>query len=384
MPHSLIAPSSAHIWSKCTGSVLLAQQYPETEESETAREGTASHEVAQRMIHAGLRANIGMPKRSETVGTVATNGIVIDDDMFDGAELYAHEVCRVASERHISGGEYIGVEATVRAPSVHAESYGSVDAFIFDRPHYGLFVWDYKYGFVPVEVFENEQLINYVAAILDQFGVCGVEDQMLTIHFNVIQPRAHHRDGPVRRWSIKAADIRAHINRLSAAAHVALGPDATLQSGTQCRYCQARHACPAARNAGVALYESCLQPVGEDLTPEALAAEYSIVTRATEQIKALSSGYEEQIRTLIRSGTNVPGYVLQEGKGRETWKVPFAQVAGMGDMLNTDLRKLQLITPNQARAKGLDPDVIGAFTERPNTGLKLVPVDTNRARGIFT
>lgn len=44
--HALLAPSSAHIWAAeggCRASVRMQQQYPQPEDSDEAREGTAAH-----------------------------------------------------------------------------------------------------------------------------------------------------------------------------------------------------------------------------------------------------------------------------------------------------------------------------------------------------
>lgn len=386
MSHSIIPPSSAHIWGKpdgCTGWVVMAQSYPETEESEEAKEGTASHEVAARMLEALARANLGYPKKEETVGTVAENGVVISEEMFDAAELYAQDVGAIMRERGVFGGPNLGIEHRVEAPKIHDLSFGTVDCFLFDRNKGELFIWDYKFGFELVEAYENWQAINYAAGILDFLEVNGLQDQYITVRIRIAQPRAFHRDGPIREWSVKACDLRGLFNILSGNAHKALGPNAETRSGPHCKHCSARHACPAALQAGVKLYEVAAQPAPVELSAEALAVQLAIVQRAKKQLEYLESGYEEQVKGLTRHGKGVPGYRVEEGVGRERWAKPVEEVIALGDMLGHDLRDPKAITPNAARKLGIDEAVIMAYSEKPRTGLKVVPDNGNKAKRIF-
>lgn len=387
MSHSIIAPSAAHIWGKpdgCTGYVLMAQAYPETEESEESKEGTASHEVGAKMAGAHARAMTGYPRKEETVGSVASNGVVITEAMYDGAELFAEDVGRVMRDTAVFGGDKLGIERRVAAPRVHELSFGTPDAFILDERNRKLYVWDYKFGFEIVEAFENWQAINYVAGIFDELGLDGLADQWFEVIIRIVQPRAPHRDGPVREWRVKASDLRAHINTLNQNAEEALSDRATCRSGSHCKHCPARHACDAALTGGVRLYEAASAPVPVELSPAALAVQFGIIQRARKQLEYLESGYEEQIKGLMRSGASVPGYRVEETVGRERWAKPVEEVVALGDMLGHDLRKREAITPNQARKLGIDDAVIMAYSEKPRTGTKVVADNGNKAKQVFS
>lgn len=386
MAHSIIPPSSAGIWGKpggCTGWVLMAQTYPETEESEAAKEGTAAHEIAERMILAKARAGHGYPTREDTVGAIATNGVVYTDEMYDAAEIYAADVAAVMRETGVFGGDHFGVETHIEAPLVHELSRGTVDAFVYSQKQRALYIWDFKFGYTHVEAYENWQAINYLAGLIDTLGIDGHTDQYTTVHVRIVQPRAYHRDGPIREWVIKASDMRQYFNVLSANAHKALGAGTEYNSGSHCRYCPGRHACPAALKAGVQLYEAATQPTPVELDAESLAVQYGIVTRARAQLEYLESAFEEQIKSRIRRGENVRGYAVIESSGRERWARPAEEIIALGDLLGHDLREPKVKTPNQVRKLGIDDSVIMAYSERPRTGLKLVPDDENRARRIF-
>lgn len=362
----------------------MSQAYPETEETPEAKEGTASHEIAKRMNRANAKARIGYPTKEEVVGSIASNGVVFTEEMFDAAEMFADDVGAIMRETGVFGGPHLGIERRIEAKRVHELSYGTADAFLYARNQGHLYIWDYKFGLGVVEAYENWQSINYLAGIIEEFEINGLADQYTTVHVRIVQPRAFHRDGPIREWIVKASDLRAHFNILHNNAHKALGPNAEYKTGSHCKHCPGRHACPAALKAGVRLFEVAAQPVPVGLNPEAVAVQYSIVQRARKQLEYLESGFEEQIKGLIRGGANVQGYRVEEGVGHERWSKPVEDVIALGDMLGHDLRKGDVITPNQARKLGIDDAVIMAYSERPKTGLKVVPDNGNKAKQIFS
>jgi hypothetical protein len=121
-----------------------------------------------------------------------------------------------------------------------------------------------------------------------------------------------------------------------------------------------------------------------ELSPEALGVQFAIIQRARKQLEYLESGYEEQIKGLMRSGASVPGFRVEESVGRERWAKPIEEVVALGDMLGHDLRKRDAITPNQARKLGIDDAVIMAYSEKPRTGTKVVADNGNKAKQVFS
>lgn len=387
MSHSILPPSSAGIWGKpggCTGWVLMAQTYPETEETVEAREGTASHEVGAEII-TDAKTNNRHRAAEYWVGSTASNGVIITEEMYEAAQEYADDVTRTMRSLSVFGGPGLRIEQRVEIPRVHAINWGTPDCSIHHKPSNALYVWDYKFGFEVVEAFENWQAIDYVAGLLDELEINGHLDQLTTVHIRIAQPRAHHREGTIREWKVLASELRAHINILSSNAHKALGPDAEFNTGSHCKHCPGRHACPAALKAGTRLYEVSSKPVPVELSAEALGVQLAIVKRARKQLEYLESGFEEQVKSLIRSGSLVSGWAVEQGIGREAWAKPIEEVIALGDMLEFDLRKpVAAITPNQAKKLGVDEAVITAYSTKPQTGLKVVPDNGNKAKQVFS
>lgn len=385
--HSIIPPSSASIWGApggCTGWVAMSQQYPETEEGEEAKEGTASHEIGADLIHDHC---VGPTVRTvdQFVGRQAANGVIFTKEMYDAALMYANDVGEVMRKHSIFGGPGYGIEKRLIMPEIHDKSFGTTDSFLYDNIDAHLYVWDYKFGFETVEAFENWQTINYINGIIKLLpNIKNWDPAAVTIHIRIAQPRAFHRDGPIREWVTTLAALKPHFQTLHDNAAIALSSNATIHTGNHCRYCQARHACPAALKAGMGLYEVAMQPTPVDLTPQVLGVQLAIIKRAINQLEYLETGFEEQAKAIIKRGSIVPNFMLEMGVGRLAWNKPAAEVIALGELCGVNLQKPDAVkTPTQAKKLGIDEAVIKAYSEKPKTGLKLVPDNGNKAKLFF-
>lgn len=374
--HSILPPSSAAVWGSphgCTGSVLMSQMYPETDETPEAAEGTASHEIGALII---LAFAVGM--FDPELPKVANNGVVLDDDMIDCAKIYADDVGVIMRKTANFNPQ---VEQRINCPTIHPQSWGTPDCWFFDRATGHLYGWDYKYGYGVVEAFENWQMINYFAGIIPTLDV---PDEHITVHFRIVQPRAYHRDGIVREWVINAAQLRPYFNQLENRAHTALGNSPTFHSGTHCNHCTGRHNCPAAIQAGVQLYEVATQPLPLNMSLEAQSVQLSIVRRAIKQLEYIDSGLSGQIESTIKAGTLVPGWVMEPGRSALKWTAPASEVIALGDMLGIDTRKpVDVKTPTQVVKLGVDESVIMQYSQRVGGKVKLTPDDGTKARRLF-
>jgi len=373
--HAILPPSSAHIWVKCAGSVTLRQAYPDAD-SDHARDGAAAH-------FAGAELLAG---RVVAVGQIAPNGVVLTDEMIEAAEVWADDVQATLEPLLADAWRTTAkVEQRVTIPRVHAQNWGTPDAYAWVQ-NFTLHVWDFKFGHGFVDVFENWQLIDYVAGILDAatwMRESNIPDERVTVVMRIVQPRNYHRDGPVREWRVKASDLRAHFNILQGAADAALGPDPQLKTGDHCEYCPARHACPALQQAAYGVVQRTGAAVPFDLPPHALGLELRTLRDAAKLLDARITGLETQALELLKSGAVVPFWQIENAQGREAWTVPANEVIMLGQMVNLELAKPpEAITPAQARRAGLSAELVDLYASRPSAS-KLAPLNEVKARQVF-
>lgn len=372
--HSPLAPSSAYRWVFCEGSVALEAAYPETEEDESAAEGTAAH-------HAGAEMLLGREP-----GTVAPNGVVLTEEMLDGAQMWVDDVRSIGAP-----ASELQVEQRVYMPRIHDEAYGTPDTWLFVPATGTVYVWDFKFGHGVVEHFENWQLIAYVCGILDLLGIDGRNDEHIWCDLRVVQPRAYHREGRVRSWRVRASDLRGYFNRLNLAAHAAMRPGAATRTGSYCLHCNAAANCETLRKAVTHAADWLGGSSPEELPARAAGEEMELLEHLATLVKARRTARTADLSARLRRGEGVPGWCLENTTGAKAWKPEDKdKVIMLGALLGLELAKEPApITPTQALAlakkKGVDAGVIFDYAHNPSTGQKLAR-DThllNRARAGF-
>lgn len=254
--HARLAPSAAHRWMHCPGSVRMSEGIESTS-SVFAAEGTAAHELcavcleldASPYDYAGKWVDI---KEGEIVDTpVDTNDTLrffeIDEEMCDAVDMYVEHVrslMRDGGNGPETDAGYLEVEQKLDMTHLHPEIFGTGDATVFHAGAKHLHVIDFKYGKgVAVDATENPQLLLYAAGAARRHHNAGITG--LTMH--IVQPRAEHRDGPIRAYDIDLLDLFEFENDLAAAAAETDKPDAPLHAGEWCRFCPALAICPEAR-----------------------------------------------------------------------------------------------------------------------------------------
>jgi hypothetical protein len=360
----------------------MNQMYPETGSKPDALEGDASHEVAKR-LNRSVATNEPINDPYVFVDTQASNGEIITEDIVDGAVVFHKEVLTAMHRHNLWGLPRVGIEERIEAPQIHELSFGTVDAWLYDDKKRILHVWDYKFGRLVVEAFENWQGINYVAGLIKRYNIDGMLDQATDVAIHIVQPRAYHRDGPVRTWSIKASALRPYFTILNANAAKSLGPDAEARTGSHCEFCPGRHACGPALKAGLSLFEVTGASMPDEMSPENMGVQLAIIKRAAKQLEGLQTGFEEQIKSMLKSGKSVPGWCLESVMNGPKWGKPDEEVAALGDMFNMDFRKNGVKTVKQVLAMGVDDSVISAYTAPRTSSQRLAFDDGRKARYIF-
>lgn len=368
-----IRPSAAAGWVKCPGKPRLEALYPEDTSSEAAREGTAAHWALSEVLSS----------RPVAEGQVTPDNFVLTAEMVEGAEDVLRWIhARIAAH----GGETprLFTEQFVRIDRVHPRCAGTLDLALYFPHAQVLYLADYKFGHGWVEVFENWQLLCYLAGLLQLLEVSGTQNDTLRVVLGVIQPRSYHPDGAIRTWETTPTGARPYIQTLAAAALRTLEPEADAVVNDTCQYCDARHACPALQAAGLDAMDRAARAVPFDLPPHALGIELADVRKAIKALEARETGLAGQAEALLKSGTRVPFWGIESKPGNMVWSKPVAEVLALGSMLGFDLQKpVAPITPTQARDRGLDPSLLEVFAERPAGKAKLVPQTDASARKVF-
>lgn len=366
--HARFAPSGLARLMVCPGSHGLEQGFPEDEEGEAAKEGTAAHEVMAALVQLDY-----LPP----VGSLASNGVEITDEMHEGARMF-----RDAVHAALSGsGHQVHVEKPVTCHTLHPDCWGTPDAWVWQTTTH-LHVWDYKFGHLFVEEFENWQLLAYAS---DLVANCGRGLADVTVSFHIVQPRAYGKGGPVRTWTERADKLEPYWFRLrTQLKRVDEGDGLCVVTKSACRNCRARPACVQLERAAQSGIVRSGDAVRLDLPTKAAAIELRLLEDAQAAMAARISGLQSQLEAAAKNGEAFPFYAVQTSYGREKWSIPDAEVAALGELFGVNLMApAKPVTPNAARKLVPSEDLLAGKTERP-TSLKLQPIDDKKTRRLFS
>lgn len=226
--HARFAPSGAHRWLRCLGSVDLEAQFPDTS-SAYAEEGTEAHTMASEWL-----ISLTPPW--------ARNTGPLDVDMVGFVETFVDNVTKAAEGKTMLLDQKIDFSHVVGIP----DQFGTADVVIFDADT--LEIHDLKYGMgVPVVAKENEQLGIYALGALKQYDVFGdFKKVKLVIHM----PRLEY----ISEWEVEIDRLAIFADVVRAATDVIRAGNAPFNPGEkQCRFCKAKHGCEALK---MSVYET--------------------------------------------------------------------------------------------------------------------------------
>lgn len=365
--------SHAACWVKCPAFVRMnrtpqAAVLESTQDNTVREEGTAIHWVAEQLIAHG-----GIMDRPD----VAPNGVELTDELIDAAQFYVDVLVRDQPDMN-----QWHIEEQLSAPSIHPDCGGTPDAFSFraaSAPE--ILLRDLKGGFRPVEVFPNWQMIGYLSAIVDAYPWLHEHGETAVVEFSIVQPRAYHKDGPVRTHRMLIRDAWNYVQQLSNAAHRT--QDGPAVAGPQCDDCAARASCSVAHAAGMRALEIAGEPDVHDLPVAAIDYELLRIEDALRMLEARKTGLEAQAQVMMRKGAVFPHWEMQRTVGRLKWHDE-AQAMVIAENMGIDIRKpSKPITPLQA-TKLLGQDIINGLASRAPGAVKFGRADSNEAVKAFS
>lgn len=391
MSHVLDGPSSLNLVVACLASPHLQAQVPALPPTEEELEGEAAHWVAMRYAAGyGRELPVGSKFKSRH------REWEVDGDMVTGAMMYVNAL----------GGPHstLRLEDPVDIPRIYPSNYyGTPDGWRF-FPQYNfpaelrlprstiklLRVADYKYGHRFVEVFESYQLSAYASGVMHRLQLTDNDDD-LWVELILVQPRSYHREGPVRIWRGPAHMLRATLNvAKSAVTESRDTPHPPARTSEHCVDCKARHVCKTLQYATQTLIDFSTTAEVVEMPAEAMGQELALVEDAIQRLEARQTGLAAQAEALLRQGRPVAFYHMSPGQSRLTYldNVTAEEITSFGDLIGIDLRKPQtlkekLVTPTQAIALGIAPDVMKSYASRPPAAFKLTRDNSITARKVF-
>jgi len=290
--HARLSASRTERFMSCPGSVRLESQMPYEPAGEAAADGTAIHELAERIF------------RGEEIDDpdVKPEHLAMAQEYVDFINNLVEKPRKKLIEVNVDAG----------LKSLHPSLGGTADAVLVDGDH--LIICDLKTGRVPVEAKDNKQLLTYALGVMRQFNAPA--SIQCTMH--IFQPRAGHS-----KWTVSGVDLITHGHELKKAAELALSPDApVIPSSDACKYCKAKTICPAMRQK---VQDNARKDFAPDtaITPEML----ELATLAADWSDAVITAAKKQ----LTDGETISGWNLKPGRKTRFWKSEALAAAALKD-----------------------------------------------------
>ena len=341
----------------CNGSRLMGDGVAPSDTDTTDRDkGIAAHWFVQQR-HAGNQV--------VACGSKAPNGIYITVEMIGYLEEY------IADTREAE----IEVDTSFGAKNWHIN--GRSDAIHYNPGTQHLNICELKYGWHIVEPKNDWTLIAHAIGWM----LKNPDKPIQTITFTIYQPRPHHHISRVRTWNIdiqKLGELHAVIKGTLTL------PNDELNSGPiQCYRCPHVTNCPAARQAEYNSIEASEMAFVDEIDNVELSFRLDQVSRALSVLKEQEKAYNDLALHRIKKGDIVKNYSLINDMTNLLWKDHVTpEIVQM--ITGEDLTTKKLITPTQAKNKGVSEGVIASMAERRNKGAKLVRMDADdKAKKMF-
>jgi len=366
MKHSRIGASSCARWWNCPGSVALLATLPERRQSSKyAIEGTVAHWVGEQCL---LKEHdpfdyIGEIIEEQDLEVKVTSG------MAEAVQLYLDTIDADLAE-HGLDRKALRVEAKFALTDVDPDAFGTNDCLL-EVPFKKLYVYDYKHGAgVPVNVLGNKQLLFYAlgAAMTSDFS---------EVELVIVQPRANHEDGCVRRWVITAEMLEEFKQELIKRIAETKKPKAIVKAGKWCKFCDAGAICPALKKNAeeVLVSDFAGVPVAIDQVPMVqILKAYEKKSMVLDWFSKIDAYLLDQ----LEHGQKVDGYKLVKKRSNRKWINEDDVVRVFGKPLQDELYvKPKIKSPAQLE-KLVGKKDVAPFIFKPEAGVTVAHVSDKR------
>lgn len=332
------------------------------------------------------------------VGETGPYGIVIDNEMMDGCQMYIDTIRDITGmepdylnaerEAHLS---WILDDYRLRDPNPEewvTDPHGRVwrcERGLPVHKRWGLmgrsdyrvirgtarhaYVFDFKYGHRRVEAENNAQLIG---ALLDHETLRYVDTATLV----VVQPRDLH--GEKRRvWHVDMAMINYWRSVFIYAVWQSNQPDAPLNVGKWCKTCNYAGNCPALMEE--LMRQMTVLDAPQSLTAAEVGERLSLVLGLNDTSDTMKTVLKQQTLAMIKSGEQVPGFKVVRGVSRRQLK-RLDELQEIATMFGVDRAALFVEKPRPLGEieKLLPSEVVDLVTDKPQGALEVAPEGDKR------
>lgn len=350
----------------CNGSSKLIEPIlviPDAMKETTARnEGIAAHYMATAVFNRQHTLD-------ELIDRKAPNGVFMTGEMAEHVEKYLAAIYQ-NNDPDMPGFFQMELDTTHDKPP-HWIVRGRTD-FASRSTTDVLRIIDFKYGWSLVEPHNNWTLINHAISVWQTLDFAPSR-----IDLQVFQPRPYHRDGPLRTWSLSIRELMTFAAKLN---DTLCNPSDVLQTSQYCKHCPALKnlKCPAARMAEMNIIDVA-ETLHEDneISNDVLSFNLDNLNRAMAMLKVRLEATEELAKHRIKAGQVVDSYSVDVAYGNSKWKEGITAET-LKVLTGKDLSTAKLVTPAEAKRRGVNEMTIKTLTERPMTGVKLERVAASK------
>lgn len=386
--HARLAPSAAHRWWVCPGSIRKSEGIPESS-SVYADEGTAAHELAQHCFENSFDADrfigrfidVSAGKFDALLSKPDGDRVFsVDDEMAEGVQEYLDFV------RDLSNRDEIEIKTetyvNLRWIGIAGLDGGTADFSSYHIPTSTLDVVDFKYGRgVAVEPQDNKQLLCYALGVARRYSNRGLAKVRLT----VVQPRCPHPQGSIRTWEVDVLDLFDFEDEIRERALATRDPDAPLVAGEHCRFCPAAAICEVRREQVLELAQAEFSALDEMQLPTVTtmdSAKLAQILAHASQIEDWIKRVKEHAYIEATHGRCPPGWKLVAKRATRKWRDEFASrgfLQGKFNLDEADILEVKLRSPAQiepllpGKNKAERASLIAEIVVKESSGTTLAP-----------
>jgi hypothetical protein len=233
--HARCSASASHRWLSCTAAPTFEAQFPETEVSVYAKQGTLAHEFAE--LEAQQTFQLITKSRYNSRRKKLREDDLYDPEMEKTARFYAGYLAQKAET--LGEKPHVALEVNVDLSEYVPEGFGQCDCAMIagDTLH----ITDYKHGKgVPVSAVDNSQMRLYALGALSRYALAYPLVEKISMA--IVQPRITEE---VSEETLTVAELLAWGKAIKPIAKEAYDGPGQFNPGEHCRFCKGKAQCRA-------------------------------------------------------------------------------------------------------------------------------------------